>query len=281
MKSYLIVIPHKSNRFYFPIEHNKILIGRSSSSDLKIRDRFISKKHILITKKEDHCTLTELSVKNQTRFNGDRLAGQPILCVGDKIKIGKTLIEFTGKVDSNMTRYRLANGRKDKKPSPPSAEKSTIFPPTKEQIKHEAPLKKEVKPGDQPTRTKRFKRLGLIAGLLLILTGLAYANGIFPFVNSNNTPVPDLFEEDVQTPPAEKVTESSDTTSGLMTNWMENSRKEPGNRVNPFVKIPNLITTSNLTGNQPNKFKGDFNWTLEENSKAAPPKKPASELPED
>jgi pSer/pThr/pTyr-binding forkhead associated (FHA) protein len=97
MKIQLLVL-NKSGVAVSSFEQDHILIGRSSVSDLKIKDRFVSRKHLIIQRRSPtHYLLTNLSNRDQTFLNSERL--NPFQTVplksGDKIKIGLTVIEFT------------------------------------------------------------------------------------------------------------------------------------------------------------------------------------------
>jgi len=96
MKIQLLVL-NKSGVAVSSFEQDRIVIGRSSASDLKIKDRFVSRKHLIIERHPTHYLLINLSNRDQTLLNSETL--NPCQTVplksGDKIKIGLTVIEFT------------------------------------------------------------------------------------------------------------------------------------------------------------------------------------------
>jgi pSer/pThr/pTyr-binding forkhead associated (FHA) protein len=77
----------------FPITQDIMIIGRSRSCDLRVNDGHISAKHCQISRIGENFVLHDLSSKNGTCINGNKVT-EGILQNGDEIKIGDTSIRF-------------------------------------------------------------------------------------------------------------------------------------------------------------------------------------------
>lgn len=71
----------------------KIVIGRSSDTDLRLNDYDTSRRHAEILCQPDGYTLRDLDSTNGTYVNGSRVS-ERLLQPGDRIEIGETLISF-------------------------------------------------------------------------------------------------------------------------------------------------------------------------------------------
>lgn len=117
----------------FPIEKQRILIGRSNDNDISIDDDLISKEHAVLevimsptdeTKFEYY--LQDLNSTNHTFVNGDQIRLFK-LRNGDVIQVGRTNLkfvdEFNGNVDETSRLYKTwipgvyytKDNKKDKK----------------------------------------------------------------------------------------------------------------------------------------------------------------------
>jgi hypothetical protein len=96
MKAQLLVLT-KDGISVSVIDKGKITVGRSSSNTLKVKDRFISRKHFVIEKNGERYYLTDLGTRNKTILNGQELNPGQTICLEDKskIKVGDSVIEFT------------------------------------------------------------------------------------------------------------------------------------------------------------------------------------------
>jgi hypothetical protein len=65
-----------------------VLLGRGSSSDIRLEDPFASSRHARIVRQGDVLVIEDLESTNGTYLNGDRLDGPQPLHPGDRIRIG-------------------------------------------------------------------------------------------------------------------------------------------------------------------------------------------------
>ena len=79
----------------FEIDHSPCLIGRNSP-DLPLIDNTISRRHAILTKKDDLWMIKDLNSANGTYVNGVKVATVLDLKQGDQIRCGSTLIVFGG-----------------------------------------------------------------------------------------------------------------------------------------------------------------------------------------
>ncbi|MBI4833647.1 MAG: PQQ-binding-like beta-propeller repeat protein [Planctomycetes bacterium] len=98
---YQLTVIGKEGLSVYPIEKERVIVGRSSKADLQIKDRFISRKQLIIECSNGFCSLVSLSRKNQTLLNGDPVKSNcPYpLKEGDKIKLGEIILAFAPSSD--------------------------------------------------------------------------------------------------------------------------------------------------------------------------------------
>ena len=95
-----------------PLEREEVILGRALEADVRVNDSKISRKHArinAITDKKTHTTsyvLTDLSSRNGTLLNGQKVRGQETLENGDKITIGENILrfEFLDEIDREFHR---------------------------------------------------------------------------------------------------------------------------------------------------------------------------------
>ena len=77
-----------------PVTHWENVIGRSGSSDIRIKSKSVSRNHAVLTRYDDGSwTITDAESKNGTIVNGARVAICP-LEAGDLLQIGEARLEF-------------------------------------------------------------------------------------------------------------------------------------------------------------------------------------------
>lgn len=76
-----------------PIESDRVVIGRLDGCDLVLSDAEVSRKHAEIVRKEGSWWISDLDATNGTYVNGT-LTKERILSGGDRIRVGKTEIQF-------------------------------------------------------------------------------------------------------------------------------------------------------------------------------------------
>jgi pSer/pThr/pTyr-binding forkhead associated (FHA) protein len=74
----------------------EVLIGREDLCDITINDSSVSRKHASIESKDGRFLLQDLKSTNGTQVNGESIDVH-ILSYGDKIRIGRTVLQFLGK----------------------------------------------------------------------------------------------------------------------------------------------------------------------------------------
>lgn len=71
-----------------------VVMGRSPKSDIFLNDSFASHKHARITKAGDNYYLEDLGSTNGTFLDEEKIKKAVPLNLGDRIRIGKTILEF-------------------------------------------------------------------------------------------------------------------------------------------------------------------------------------------
>jgi pSer/pThr/pTyr-binding forkhead associated (FHA) protein len=92
----------------YPINNDKIVIGRSGEADLNLLDPLVSRKHCVIEKREDGFFVRNVSTTNPLLLN-DKPIAEKRLYTGDQLKIGSATLAFISdrardekKIDSKM-----------------------------------------------------------------------------------------------------------------------------------------------------------------------------------
>ena len=75
------------------IDKEMFFVGRTEENDYILNREFVSRKHFVIRKNEDHFTLTDLKTTNGTMVNGNSVK-EVILNDNDLIEIGTVKIRF-------------------------------------------------------------------------------------------------------------------------------------------------------------------------------------------
>ena len=79
----------------FPLDRDRITIGRGEENDVPIRgDKLVSHVHAVIESYRSSFALRDLGSANGTYVNGHGLVGERLLRPGDEIRIGRTQILF-------------------------------------------------------------------------------------------------------------------------------------------------------------------------------------------
>lgn len=81
----------------FPLDRDRIRMGRSSDNDLSFpSDMSLSRHHLVLEHSEDGWYVEDLGAKNRTTLNGRRLEGKTRLTLGDRISAGQVVVVFGG-----------------------------------------------------------------------------------------------------------------------------------------------------------------------------------------
>jgi len=78
----------------FSLAKDSCLIGRSSSVEIPLADETVSAVHARVWKQGDRWWLEDLDSRNGTFLNQIPVAKSAILCSGDRLRIGRILLEF-------------------------------------------------------------------------------------------------------------------------------------------------------------------------------------------
>ncbi|MEM7584874.1 MAG: SpoIIE family protein phosphatase [Acidobacteriota bacterium] len=90
----LHLVPVQGDAFDYPLEEDSLVLGRASSADLVLEDRFLSRHHSRIYRDGDRVMIEDLESRNGTLLNG-RPVTQPMpLNPGDVVKISGSVISI-------------------------------------------------------------------------------------------------------------------------------------------------------------------------------------------
>jgi len=93
MKLYLIT-KNQDKVWSYNINGEIVSIGRSDENDIQVQDRYVSRRQLLLWKKENRFFLKNLGKKNDTKVNGLRIPARATVQVkrGDAIDIGMSVL---------------------------------------------------------------------------------------------------------------------------------------------------------------------------------------------
>jgi len=70
------------------------VIGRDPTATVHLTDEEVSRRHAIITLGEGRITIEDLGSFNGTHVDGSEVTGETPLAPGDRIKLGRTLLEL-------------------------------------------------------------------------------------------------------------------------------------------------------------------------------------------
>ena len=79
-----------------PVKQGVLVLGRASTSDLRLQHPSISRRHAQLTRRGDHLTLKDLGSQNGTYVNRARLTGEVELHSGDELALGNAILLLRG-----------------------------------------------------------------------------------------------------------------------------------------------------------------------------------------
>jgi len=84
---------------YYPLGERTTVVGRDEAVPIQVLDKRASRKHLQIRYDKQHRSFIALDMtsRNGTFINGERMQDETILSDGDQIQIGDTMILFTVK----------------------------------------------------------------------------------------------------------------------------------------------------------------------------------------
>lgn len=89
----LVVIEKGRPGRSFTLEKDRAVIGRLAESDVPVSDPGVSRRHAEVRRRDGDFVLTDLGSTNGTRVN-EAVVGERVLEEGDRITIGRTVLEF-------------------------------------------------------------------------------------------------------------------------------------------------------------------------------------------
>jgi pSer/pThr/pTyr-binding forkhead associated (FHA) protein len=78
----------------YPLLKDSCFIGRSPSVEVSLADETVSVVHARLWREAGRWWLEDLDSRNGTMLNDIPLARKSVLCAGDRIRIGRILLEF-------------------------------------------------------------------------------------------------------------------------------------------------------------------------------------------
>ncbi len=107
-----------------PLKQGVLVLGRASTSDLRLQHASISRRHAQLTRRGDRLFLKDLGSQNGTYVNRNRLDGEVELHPGDELALGNALLRLRGpgptsegprvatrRTDSSALRVRMSPRR--------------------------------------------------------------------------------------------------------------------------------------------------------------------------
>jgi predicted component of type VI protein secretion system len=78
----------------FVLGDGELTVGRASTSDIRIDDPYVSRRHAVIHRAQDEVAIEDANSIAGVLVNGDRITGRTTLRVGDRIKLGSIELEL-------------------------------------------------------------------------------------------------------------------------------------------------------------------------------------------
>jgi Protein of unknown function (DUF3662)/Inner membrane component of T3SS, cytoplasmic domain len=89
----LVVLEHGRPGQVFDLSKDRVTIGRLAESDVTLADPGVSRRHAEVRREDGRYRLVDLGSTNGTRVN-EAVVGDRLLEEGDRITIGRTVLEF-------------------------------------------------------------------------------------------------------------------------------------------------------------------------------------------
>ncbi|WP_433934514.1 sigma 54-interacting transcriptional regulator [Sorangium cellulosum] len=89
---YLLVIDSASSRRVDLPRDGSLIVGRSPEADIRIDARGVSRQHARVIIANGEVQIADLNSHNGTLVNGARLAGSRVLCSGEVVTVGDTIL---------------------------------------------------------------------------------------------------------------------------------------------------------------------------------------------
>ena len=95
MMDRLRVVPPYGKSFDYPVKRSSIVIGRSTTVDLPITDRFLSRRHARLFRDDETWWVEDLGSRNGSWLNGRRIDDPAPIHDGDRIRLSNSYILTT------------------------------------------------------------------------------------------------------------------------------------------------------------------------------------------
>ena len=89
----------------WPLDTDKMLIGRSSRCGIHLPDGTVSKEHAEITRRGEEVYICDLGSRNGTRVNGQEAREPVLLHSGDRVEIGQAVLRVSREDTSTPVRF--------------------------------------------------------------------------------------------------------------------------------------------------------------------------------
>jgi serine phosphatase RsbU (regulator of sigma subunit) len=116
---FLKVEPPAAAAYRVDPEGDSVVVGRSSSADVRVADRFLSRKHARLYRDADGWYVETLSARSPTLLNGTAIGGPTRISPGDVLRLAETVVYVAPGSETTPSRA----------PRAPSFEGSQLFKP--------------------------------------------------------------------------------------------------------------------------------------------------------
>ena len=124
----LKVTPAEGETFVREVEADSQVIGRSTKCDVSIPDRFLSRRHARLYKKNDQWLIEDLGSRNGTFVNGTRIGRPEQVKMGDVLAMSASLVKLVGEEQDDSTStdvfYKPVSDVLQRTTTPPPSEDS-------------------------------------------------------------------------------------------------------------------------------------------------------------
>lgn len=90
----LVIVNGEEAKKQIPLDQPRVVIGRTPSADIQVRDRNVSRQQALLSGQEGRFMLLDLSGTNPTKLNGQALEKPQALSPGDVIGVGDVVLRY-------------------------------------------------------------------------------------------------------------------------------------------------------------------------------------------
>jgi serine phosphatase RsbU (regulator of sigma subunit)/pSer/pThr/pTyr-binding forkhead associated (FHA) protein len=119
--------PRDGEPFRHEVQADAVVIGRSSKADVVLADRFLSRMHARLFRKDDSWYVEDLGSRNTTFLN-DRPLGQPtVVRPGDVIRLAESRLIVEGSRKPSASEDGLVGGADERLPRSAILRSATLF----------------------------------------------------------------------------------------------------------------------------------------------------------